>query len=113
MASVIRVLWATNIITGLMVISNTVMHFLKIIIEGASTLEYIVTRWPESPAAATQQSTITVSVDADNDIKALELSGFKEPGALISVNVVGGLNIRYQVDGNGRVAELARYGLKS
>ncbi|WP_407312129.1 hypothetical protein [Desulfosporosinus sp. SB140] len=49
-------------------------------------MEYIVTRWLENPATATQQATITVTVCAANHLEALELSGLKAPGALISVN---------------------------
>jgi hypothetical protein len=71
---------------------------------------YIVTRWPDNPETANQQATITIPITAANHHEALELSGLKEPGALISVNVVGGLNIRYQVDSAGKVIELARYG---
>lgn len=72
-------------------------------------MQYTVTRWP-SPAMATQQATITVHVTAANHHEALNLSGFKEPGALISVNRPGGLNIRYKVDSTGVAIELARYG---
>lgn len=72
-------------------------------------MEYIVIRWPTSPAMATQQATITVHVNAVNHL-ALNISGLKEPGALISVNVLGGMNVRYQVDDDGKVIELARYG---
>ena len=48
-------------------------------------MEYVVTRWPESVRSATHQATISVNVTAANHLNALELSGLKEPGALISV----------------------------
>jgi hypothetical protein len=48
-------------------------------------------------------------VNASNHLEALELSGLKEPGALISVNGLGGANVRYRVDDAGKVIELARY----
>ncbi|MDR3540918.1 MAG: hypothetical protein P4L69_08160 [Desulfosporosinus sp.] len=70
-------------------------------------MEYIVTRWPNSPSTATQQAAITITVNAVNHLEALNLSGLKEPGALISVNRLGGLNIRYQVDPADRAIELA------
>lgn len=73
-------------------------------------MEYVVTRWPNSPATATHQATITITVEAANHIEALEFSGLKEPGALISVNSLGRMNIRYQVDSNGAAIELAHYG---
>lgn len=73
-------------------------------------MEYIVTRWPDSPATATQQVTITVTVTAETHLEALVLSGFKEPGALISVNAPADLNIRYQVNSDGVIIELAHYG---
>jgi hypothetical protein len=70
------------------------------------TLQYTVTRWPDNPSIATQQATITIPITAANHLKALELSGLKEPGALISVNRLGGTNIRYQVDSSDRVSEV-------
>lgn len=72
-------------------------------------MEYIVTRWPDSPVSATQQATITVTVIAATHLEALELSGLKAPGALISVNCRV-LNVRYQVDSCGGIIELAHYG---
>lgn len=78
----------------------------------ALTVQYIVIRWPDSQGTATQQATITVTVNAANHLEALEFSGLKEPGVLISVNVVGGLKIRYQIDSDGKAVELARYGSK-
>ena len=74
-------------------------------------MEYIVTRWPNSPSTATLQATITVKVMAENHLEALNLSGLKEPGALISVNRLTGFNIRYEVDSTGCAIELARYGV--
>ena len=71
--------------------------------------EYIITRWPDSPATATKQATITIPITAANHLEALELSGLKESGALISVNRLGGTNIRYRVNSDGKVIELARY----
>ena len=65
-------------------------------------MRYLVTRWPDSPATATQQATIAVTVNVSNHREALELSGLKEPGALISVNVLDGINVRYQVDSAGK-----------
>ncbi|OLN25736.1 hypothetical protein [Desulfosporosinus metallidurans] len=62
-----------------------------------------------SPATATQQATI-VTVNAANHIESLGRSGLKEPGALISVNSLGGLNIRYRVDLFGHGIELPHYG---
>lgn len=59
---------------------------------------------------ATQQVTIKVHVNAENHMEALDLSGLKEPGALISVNALGGMNVRYRVDEDGKVVELGRYG---
>lgn len=73
-------------------------------------MEYIVTRWPDSPATATQQTTITITVEAANHLEALEFSGLKEPGTLISVNGLGEMNIRYSVDFHGAVIKLAHYG---
>lgn len=73
-------------------------------------MEYIVTRWPNSPSTATQQATITVTVNAINHLEAQNHSGLKEPGALISVNSQTELNIRYQVDSAGYAIKLARYG---
>ena len=73
-------------------------------------MKYIVTRWLDNPSMANHQATITVTVNAANQLEASELSGLKELGALISVNVVGGLNIWYQIDGDRKVIELARYG---
>jgi len=74
-------------------------------------MEYIVTRWPNSPSTATLQATITVKVIAGNHLEALNLSGLKESGALISVNRLAGLNIRYEVDSTGCAIELARCGV--
>lgn len=73
-------------------------------------VEYIVTRWPNSPSTATQQATIAVTVNVVNHLEALNLSELKEPGALISVNGLSEPNIRYQVDSNGYAIEFARYG---
>lgn len=73
-------------------------------------MEYFVTRWLNSPFTATQQATITVTVSAVNHLEVLNLSGLKEPGALISVNSQTEPNIRYQVDPSGGVVELVRYG---
>jgi len=78
-------------------------------IEGALSMKYIVTRWPASPVSATHQGTITVTVTALNHLEALEHSGLKEPGALISVNGQN-LNIRYQVNSDGGIIKLAHYG---
>jgi len=71
---------------------------------------YTVTRWPNDSGTATQQATISKNVEAGNHREALELSGLKEPGALVSVNGLLELNIRYQVDSLGRVTKLAHYG---
>lgn len=49
-------------------------------------------------------------MNAGNRLEALDISGLKEPGALISVNELGGMNVRYLVDYDGKVIELARYG---
>jgi hypothetical protein len=43
-------------------------------------------------------------------LEALKFSGLKEMGALISVNALGGVNIRYQIDIYGKMIEFARYG---
>lgn len=72
--------------------------------------QYTVTRWPDDTSTATQQATISVNVEAENHREALELSGLKEPGALVSVNGLAELNIRYQVDSIGRVTKLTHYG---
>ncbi len=69
-------------------------------------MEFIVTRWPTSPSIATQQAIITITA---NHLEALNISGLKEPGALISVNRVGGVNIRYRFNSEGNTIELARY----
>jgi len=45
-----------------------------------------------------------------NHLEALELSGLNEPGALISVKGLGEKIVRYQVDSDGSILELARYG---
>lgn len=75
-------------------------------------MEYIATRWPDGPSAATQQATatVTVTINAANHLESLELSGLKEPGALISVNGLGMMNIRYRIDHSGNAIELAHYG---
>lgn len=73
-------------------------------------MEFIITRWPTSPTT-TQQATITVHVTAANHLEALNFSGLKEPGALINVNAVGEMNIRYQVDSESKVIKVARYGI--
>lgn len=73
-------------------------------------MEYKVIRWPDSPSAATHQATIGATVNAANHLESLELSGLKEPDALVSVNILGGLNIRYRVESDGSIIELARYG---
>ncbi|OLN25627.1 hypothetical protein [Desulfosporosinus metallidurans] len=72
-------------------------------------MKCFVTRWPNSPSTATQQATITVTVKAANHLEALGRSGLNEPGALISVNSLGGPNIRYKVDNFGSAIELAHY----
>ena len=72
-------------------------------------MQYIVTRWSTSPSTATQQATITIPA---NHLEALNLSGLKEPGALISLNRPGELNIRYQVNSTGEVIEFVQYGSK-
>jgi len=79
-------------------------------VKGALSMEYIVTRWPDSPASATQQAAITVTVTAANHLEALGISGLKEPSALINVNGQTDLNIRYQVNSDGCIIELAHYG---
>jgi len=68
---------------------------------------YTVTRWPNN---TNTQATISVDIPANNHREALELSGLKEPGALVSVNGLTELNIRYQVDSIGRVTKLTHYG---
>lgn len=79
--------------------------------ECKAEIEYIVKRWPTSTALATQQATIIVPITAANHIEALNLSGLKEPDAMISVNAVGETKIRYQVDAEGKVIEVAMYGI--
>ncbi len=59
---------------------------------------------------ALQQATITVPVNAANRLEALHLFGLKVPGTLTSVNSIGRVNVRYQVNTDGCTVELARYG---
>ena len=66
-------------------------------------MEYIVTRWPNSPSTATQQAAITITVNAVNHLEALNLSGLKEPGALKQSDVkLSSLNILIGPNGAGK-----------
>ncbi len=76
--------------------------------DGSWSIEYIVTRWSDTTSAI--QSTTKLTVTAANHLEALEISGLKEPGALISVNGKADLNIRYQVNSDSRIIELGHYG---
>lgn len=68
--------------------------------------QYKVTRWANEEYPAT----IDITVEATSHREALEKSGLKSPGSVISVNGLADLNIRYQVDSVGRVNKLAHYG---
>lgn len=64
---------------------------------------YKVTVW-------NRESTQTVEVEAANHKDAAQKSGLAQPGAILSVDGLMIVNIRYQVDATGRMRELARYG---